>query len=146
MIVVDDGSGEENLAAYGELWRGLDDRFRLQLPPVPDLPGTGPSIARNRGIRLARGRYVAFCDDDDYWMKDNHLSTAVEVLDGEHGDLFFANLESRDGDSEPSCRNRSDGAQSSKCEMPRRLTSSSSEKFMSSSWYRALLLFGATRL
>src|SRR5258708_6981840 len=30
----------------------------------------GPASTRNCGIKRARGKYVAFCDDDDLWMQD----------------------------------------------------------------------------
>ncbi|MBW8308955.1 MAG: glycosyltransferase family 2 protein [Candidatus Paracaedibacteraceae bacterium] len=40
----------------------------------------GPSSPRNHGIRLSKGKYIAFCDDDDLWVKDK-LEKQVEVLE-----------------------------------------------------------------
>ena len=66
-IVIDDGSAPAHQAAV----RGLvaargDPRIRLLLSPH----NRGPARTRNIGIRLARGRYIAFLDGDDTWQPD----------------------------------------------------------------------------
>ena len=59
LIVVDDGSNDgtsEHLAQYGAIVRSVS-RQR-----------SGVAAARNYGVGIARGRYVAFLDSDDLWM------------------------------------------------------------------------------
>src|SRR5262249_50059589 len=60
VIVVDDGSSADILEHHEYYLRQLGSRFRLEKPAVPGARGTGPAAARNRGIRLARGQFVAF--------------------------------------------------------------------------------------
>ena len=88
VVVVDDGSSPEAVEAYPLIWSGLDERFRLQLNP----PGGGPGGTRNAGIRLARGEFVTFCDDDDTWVRDDHLETAVEALVRFNSDVYVVNM------------------------------------------------------
>lgn len=38
-----------------------------------------PAVPRNFGINKARGKYIAFCDDDDIWLPDK-LMTQTEYL------------------------------------------------------------------
>jgi len=59
LIVVDDGSSDstaQTLARFG-------DRIRYVRQP-----NSGLSHARNQGLSLARGDYIAILDDDDLWQ------------------------------------------------------------------------------
>lgn len=39
----------------------------------------GPASPRNHGIRVSKGKFVAFCDDDDLWMPDK-IEKQVKAL------------------------------------------------------------------
>jgi len=56
VIVVDDGSEDDTR----ELVKGFGSAVRYVYQS-----NRGPSAARNAGVRLARGRYIAFLDSDD---------------------------------------------------------------------------------
>lgn len=61
LIVVDDGSTDGTMAQLADI---TDPRVRMLANPQ----NLGASAARNRGIRAARGEWVAFQDSDDEWM------------------------------------------------------------------------------
>lgn len=64
LIIVDDGSGTQT-KTYLETLQSLG-KVRLIW-----LPHSGkPAVARNAGIREARGDYIAFMDSDDVWSPD----------------------------------------------------------------------------
>jgi glycosyltransferase involved in cell wall biosynthesis len=72
VIVVDEASRD----GTGDYLRGLgDDRVRVVRHERPK----GPARARNAGIDLAAGGYVAFCDDDDLWAPDK-LAAQLDAL------------------------------------------------------------------
>lgn len=71
LIVVDDGSTDGTEA----LLRGYGERLRYVRQP-----NAGPGAARNTGIALARGEYVAFCDADDRQLP-HRLRVQRDVLD-----------------------------------------------------------------
>lgn len=58
VIVVDDESTDDTAEVVASF--GSAVTFLRQ-------PNSGPLIARNLGLRTARGRLVAFCDSDDLW-------------------------------------------------------------------------------
>jgi glycosyltransferase involved in cell wall biosynthesis len=88
VVVVDDGSQVQAWEALNGIVAALGPRFRTVRNEAPQ----GPSAARNRGVQLSSGRFVAFCDDDDLWTRADHLSCAVAALE-QHGlDLFFGEM------------------------------------------------------
>jgi glycosyltransferase involved in cell wall biosynthesis len=80
IIVVNDGSTDDTEAVAS---RYLDKiRYLSQ-------PNGGPSSARNSGLRVACGKYVAFLDCDDRWTTGNlrtlraALETDVDIVIGQ---------------------------------------------------------------
>ena len=69
VLVVDDGSTDGTEAVV----TGYDDRVRYLRQPQ----NAGVSAARNRGLREARGEFVAFLDSDDEWFPEK-LARQVE--------------------------------------------------------------------
>lgn len=61
VIVIDDGSNDDT-----------PERLRIYENRITVLTQTnkGVSAARNAGIKVARGRYIALLDSDDFWEKD----------------------------------------------------------------------------
>lgn len=98
VLVVDDCSDSRHEAAYASVVTRLGVRFRFLQTGAPSRYGNGPAISRNRGLEYARGRYVAFLDDDDAWTWDDHLRAAIETLDDTGADLHCADMQGfRDG-------------------------------------------------
>ena len=73
-IIVDDGSTDDTVDRI-KAKAALDMRYKL----VQKLPEGLPSRSRARGLAEAAGRYVAFCDHDDFWAPQK-LSMQVLVL------------------------------------------------------------------
>lgn len=72
-IVIDDGStdGTEKICdEYGK----KDSRFK-----IVHQSASGVSKARNAGLKLMRGNYVAFMDSDD-WLDPTYLSTLLGLI------------------------------------------------------------------
>lgn len=72
VVIVDDGSSD---GTADVLDQHADSRLR-----VLRREGVGVSQARNAGTEAARGRYVAWCDDDDIWAPEK-LRLQLEALE-----------------------------------------------------------------
>lgn len=72
ILVISDGSTDNT----EEVVESFDDpRVRL----LKHETSQGASAARNTGISVAQGNYIAFLDDDDEWMKD-HLKLLISKM------------------------------------------------------------------
>ncbi len=76
VIVVNDGAQP--------IAQPADDRVRFL-----ENATQGLNPARNLGIKNARGRFVAFLDDDDVWTDANFLTRAANILSLKGG-FYFA--------------------------------------------------------
>ena len=74
LIVVDDGctdKTEEIVSAY------VEKESRIIL--IKNHNKKGVAEARNTGIHVAKGEYVAFLDSDDEWL-EHHLAECINTL------------------------------------------------------------------
>lgn len=72
LIIVDDGSEDDTV----DVVRQIDDP-RIKLVCMEQ--NSGPSAARNRGIKEARGEWVAFQDSDDEWLPNKLANQMVRI-------------------------------------------------------------------
>ena len=73
VICIDDGSGDASVSVMEQLAQ-VDPRLRV----FAQLNG-GAGAARNRGISLARGRYLAFIDPDDLYPSTTVLHDLLDA-------------------------------------------------------------------
>ncbi|WP_299238949.1 glycosyltransferase family 2 protein [Sulfurihydrogenibium sp.] len=90
LMIIDDCSTDNSVNIIEE-YVAKDERIKLIRLPK----NSGPAIARNTGIEVASGRYIAFLDSDDVWlpyklekqvkfMRENNLSlvySAYYIID-----------------------------------------------------------------
>ncbi len=78
LIVIDDASTD-----------GTPDyckQLPLQYIYIPKEESKGGNYARNQGIRAAKGEYVAFLDDDDYWLPEK-IKKQVALIESKDCEL-----------------------------------------------------------
>ena len=72
MIIVDDNSTDNTIEIINSI---NDERINV----IRHDTNKGPSAARNNGIRISRGEFIAFLDSDDEWLAKN-LEKQVSVF------------------------------------------------------------------
>lgn len=83
IITVNDGSGDDSedvIQAYVEKHPGVPIRYIKQ-------GNQGASAARNTGIRMAEGEFIALLDSDDIWLPEK-LNSQMKVFE-DHPEVVF---------------------------------------------------------
>lgn len=80
LIVVDDAS-TDGTQAYCE-------SLPLRYLHIPKAESRGGNHARNLGVKMARGEYVAFLDDDDYWLPKK-IEKQVALMESKDCELVY---------------------------------------------------------
>lgn len=94
VIVVLDGPDERAAAALG---RVADERLRVETLPIR----RGIGAARNAGVRLARGHWLGFLDDDDEWVPGKLAAQlAVAETSPDAHPIVACRVVARDGSGE----------------------------------------------
>lgn len=89
IIIVDDGSTDNSWEIIGEMAAG-DERIRPHRQA-----NLNASIARNRGIEIAKGKYLLFLDSDDV-LFPNALSKLVTAIEDSESDIAIGNYKQID--------------------------------------------------
>jgi len=77
VVVVDDAGPKDGTRAAVQAFANKHRKHRILYKRHKK--NRGVSVARNTGIALAHGEYVALLDPDDWWEKD-HLQKTMEIL------------------------------------------------------------------
>lgn len=94
LIIVDDGSTDSTSVMIHKI---IEDNKHFDIKYF-NQENKGPSIARNVGIKNAKGKYIALLDSDDYYHRDKiyeHVKYLLEnpSIDIVYGDLTIVNSE-----------------------------------------------------
>ena len=90
LIIVDDCSTDNTDIVVGEIH---DSRIRY----IKNKKNSGAAISRNRALRLAKGRWVAFLDSDDLW-KSEKLEKQIQFMKNNKCYFSYTNYEEIDAD------------------------------------------------
>ena len=92
MIIVDDCS-KDNGTKIVEDFAKTDKRIKLIKLPK----NSGGAVARNRAIKEAKGKYIAFLDSDDLWHPEK-LEKQVKFMEENNYDFTYTWYEKMDED------------------------------------------------
>ena len=92
LLLVEDGSKDESVSVIRKyLEETGDERIRL----IIQEKNGGAARARNRGVKEARGRYLAYLDGDDLWTADK-LKKQVRFMEETGAAFSFTGYEFAD--------------------------------------------------
>ena len=86
IICINDGSTDKSLEILKE-YSKKDERIT-----IINQKNFGPGIARNEGIKVAKGKYISFLDSDDFYIDKNSLFQMFSAAKKSDSDMISANL------------------------------------------------------
>lgn len=94
IIIVDDGSEDNTVEVIHEFIENTKPDKHIQ---IVSQANAGPSLARNRGVQLSKGEWIAFLDSDDEWHQDKLMiqnqvceeNPDVKLIASEHNKVKF---------------------------------------------------------
>lgn len=89
IIVIDDGSADETARVVEQYSRRMRISYVRQ-------QNQGPSAARNHGVSLARGDWIAFLDCDDLWYPNKLQTHRDYIMNNPDVVLFWCDMDNID--------------------------------------------------
>lgn len=89
VILVDDGCGEKRFDEYLSWLRTMGFSYDSFIKIIHKENG-GVSSARNKGLDIANGKYIAFIDSDDMIMP-NYIESLLKLIDERNEDIIYFN-------------------------------------------------------
>jgi O-antigen biosynthesis protein len=96
VIVVDDGSTDNSVEVIREYVKKYPNVFLYQ---HENNSNKGLQLTVKLGVEKAAGKYVAFCESDDFWTP-NHLEEKVQVINSHFNPIIIVNNLTCFGDPE----------------------------------------------
>lgn len=81
IVIVDDGSKDDTFNVIDDFLKTLPHNISVKIKLLKQ-ENQGPSAARNLGVNLSKGEYIAFLDSDDVWDK-NKLEIQMKHMEND---------------------------------------------------------------
>lgn len=85
VILIDDFSNDDTVSYIYSIIDNYSHFFKIIIIELKE--NKGPGHARNKGIDIAQGDYIAFLDSDDSWIKDKLLIQLKWMEDNRYSDV-----------------------------------------------------------
>ncbi|MBR4850099.1 MAG: glycosyltransferase [Alistipes sp.] len=77
IILGEDCSSDQTL----DICKSFAERYPEKITLLSSTENVGWRVNYRRCVEASRGKYIAFCDGDDYWCDENHLAEQVALME-----------------------------------------------------------------